>query len=872
MNLTRMFAAALAALVVTGAAAGPREDLLRQVKAEPMTRAERQASLEWLYRYMPLPDITARSPEFFRESVEVAYDAVDSLGWNVPDREFRHFVLPLRVNNEALDSSRTVFFRELLPRVKGLSMADAILEVNHWCHEKASYRPSDPRTTTPLVTVSNAVGRCGEESTFTVAALRSVGIPARQVYTTRWAHTDDNHAWVEAWADGRWWFLGACEPEPILNLAWFNEPASRGMLMQTKVFGAYDGPEEVLRTTPLTTDINVTSNYAPTGKVAVRVTDAAGRPVKDADVTFSIYNYAQYFPLVTKKSDDDGRATFICGHGDLLAWATDGSHFGFARVNPVNAPDVELRLDKDASTSGVAVEFDLVPPPLSADLPKATPEQTALNERRKAEEDSIRAAYIATFATPADAQALAADLGMDTDRVADLLAGARGNHRNLSAMLRALPVADRGRAVSLLEALTVKDLSDITSDVLGDALDSTPAIKDLPRPYAAIDSATYVDYVLSPRVLWEPLAPSRMSVRRAFTPAQRRRFGENPAEWVRWIADSIAVDNDENPHRFEMRADAVVRGRVSDASNRYIFFVSGARALGIPARVHPVTSAVEYLAPDGSGKWIDVDFGTASEPARTVPTGTVRLIADSSEGHPAPKYFLHFTLSRIIDGVPQVMDFNDFLSPDQVNEAFASIPAGQYLLTTGQRLADGSVLARSEIFSLAEGETVERPINVRHDNSALEVIGNFNSENLYTPLGEENDSPRSLLSTTGRGFYVLGIIAAGHEPSAHALNDIAAAAAELENSGSQMVVLFADADMARRFDPALFPAMPSNLHWGVDTDGSILREIADNQHLASTTLPVFIVADTFNRIVHLTQGYTIGLGSRLAGILRATRK
>ncbi len=71
-------------------------------------------------------------------------------------------------------------------------------------------------------------GRCGEESTFLVAALRSVGIPARQVYTPRWAHTDDNHAWVEAWADGKWYFLGACEPEPVLNLGWFNAPASRG--------------------------------------------------------------------------------------------------------------------------------------------------------------------------------------------------------------------------------------------------------------------------------------------------------------------------------------------------------------------------------------------------------------------------------------------------------------------------------------------------------------------------------------------------------------------------------------------------------------------------------------------------------------------
>ena len=90
--------------------------------------------------------------------------------------------------------------------------------------------------------------------------------------------------------------------------------------MQTKVFGAYDGPEEVLRTTPLTTDINITSNYAPTGTVAVRVIDADGRAVENADVTFNIYNYAQYFPFVTKRSDADGKASFICGHGDMVVF------------------------------------------------------------------------------------------------------------------------------------------------------------------------------------------------------------------------------------------------------------------------------------------------------------------------------------------------------------------------------------------------------------------------------------------------------------------------------------------------------------------------------------------------------------------------
>ncbi|MDE5713792.1 MAG: transglutaminase-like domain-containing protein, partial [Muribaculaceae bacterium] len=202
---------------------------------------------------MSLPDRTDYSEQFYLDNIDASLRAREELPWgkSVPEREFMYFVLPVRVNNENLDNSRMVFYEELKDRVKGLSMKDAILEVNHWCHEKVTYKPSDARTSSPLSSVSQAIGRCGEESTFAVAALRAVGIPARQIYTPRWAHTDDNHAWVEAWADGKWHFLGACEPEPVLDLAWFNAPASRGLLMNTNVMGDYDGPEEVLLKQPL---------------------------------------------------------------------------------------------------------------------------------------------------------------------------------------------------------------------------------------------------------------------------------------------------------------------------------------------------------------------------------------------------------------------------------------------------------------------------------------------------------------------------------------------------------------------------------------------------------------------------------------------
>ena len=360
-----------------------------------LTQEQRQA-MQFLYAYMPLPDIADYSGEFHLNNVSYALKARVEMPWgkSVPVREFLHFVLPVRVNNENLDNSREVFFNELRDRVGNMSMYDAVLEVNHWCHEKVTYTPSDIRTSSPLATVRTAYGRCGEESTFTVAALRAVGIPARQVYTPRWAHTDNNHAWVEAWIDGKWYFIGACEPEPVLNLAWFNAPASRGMLMHTNVFGSYDGPEEVLSVTPCFTEINVTSNYAPVARTRVQVVDEAGNPVK-AVVEFKIYNYAEFYTAATKVCDDNGRTSITTGLGDMVAWASKDGKFGFVKFSAGKDKNVTVVLDKEPGYTAT-LEMDITPPVERNTVPFVSEKQAAENARRFAQEDSIRAAYVST--------------------------------------------------------------------------------------------------------------------------------------------------------------------------------------------------------------------------------------------------------------------------------------------------------------------------------------------------------------------------------------------------------------------------------------------------------------------------------------------
>ena len=113
---------------------------------------DEKEALEFLYAYMPLGDMVNMSQEYWLENYRMTREAMKTMPWGgiVPERELRHFVLPVRVNNENLDTSRAVFFGELAPRVKNLSMYDAVLEVNHWCHEKAVYQPTDSRTCSPL--------------------------------------------------------------------------------------------------------------------------------------------------------------------------------------------------------------------------------------------------------------------------------------------------------------------------------------------------------------------------------------------------------------------------------------------------------------------------------------------------------------------------------------------------------------------------------------------------------------------------------------------------------------------------------------------------------------------------------------------------
>jgi len=250
--------------------------------------------LEFLRSHLPQSDLDCYGDDLLRQFAAHGEYLRKNVSWcaSLEQELFEHYVLCPRVNDEDLSFYSKLFFDALWERIAPLeTMEDRILEINRWCGEMANYQMQDERTASALTVLRNGSGRCGEESAFLVAALRSVGIPARQVYAPRWAHCDDNHAWVEAWCDGTWRFLGACEPEPVLDRGWFNTPASRALLVRSRIFGESDSPIHgaFLYREGCVSWYNQTSRYAKTRGYCFLVR-RDGKPAPGAKIHIQVLN------------------------------------------------------------------------------------------------------------------------------------------------------------------------------------------------------------------------------------------------------------------------------------------------------------------------------------------------------------------------------------------------------------------------------------------------------------------------------------------------------------------------------------------------------------------------------------------------------
>ena len=816
-----------------------------------LTLKEKEA-LQFLYAYMPLSDLADYDGDFFLNQVRYAFKARSEMPWckDIPEDIFRHFVLVYRVNNENLDTARMVIFNKLKGRIKNMNMNDAALEVNHWCHEKVTYRPSDGRTSSPLATIRTGLGRCGEESTLTVTAMRAMGIPARQCYTPRWAHCDDNHAWVEVWVDGKWRYLGACEPEPELDMAWFTIPATRAMMVHSNVFGKCDNLGEKNLETELYSVVNMLSNYTNTKKIKVFVTDKNGVPVNDATVKFKLYNYAEYYPLAAIKTDENGVANLTTGYGDLLVWASKEEKYGYRKFDVRENDEITLIVDKEPGRTYME-QLDICPPDAGTNKKKTTPEQRKFNNQRLQYEDSIRNAYLSTFITENEAKTIHTE-NFTPDQVWMFLQKSEGNYAEIKKFIERNGKREKGLFVfEFLKALSDKDLRDAPADILQEHITLYNPEK---YPFNI-----YVKGILPARIANEGLRQWRNYLHNHLT----EKLGKNPTtlQLIEWMDDNITLLPNDNYYRAPISPKGVYDLKHTDKHSLNIFFVAACRAIDIPAYLDGATNQIftwenemwKTVGFDGKGR-----MSKAEGEKRKTESKTGNLVLHAPNGQMKPEYWIHYTIAKFTDGDFLTFDYED--DPRVLNfPATLELDTGYYMLSTGSRYSDGETLSQLEFFNVAPAQTVNKTIALRELTPRNKTYGAIDVNYHVSIAG----SPTLLINLMPEKELIVCFIDPTREPTRHLFNDIARLINDFENWGGKILFITPDEKLTAAFDPK-HQKFPKNAIFTIDNESQFMNYIlTSTEQEFREEYPLVFIMNREGRLVFKSEGYRIGAGELL---------
>ena len=781
---------------------------------------EESLLLKGLLATLPLSDLGDYGPELLLGSVRHGLRVRAEFPWcrELPEDLFFRQVLYPRVNNEQLSPCRELFYGKLRPRVAGLPLEEAVLEVNRWCAEEATYRSTDGRTASALAVYACGYGRCGEESTFAVNALRSVGIAARQVYAPWWSHCDDNHAWVEVYTGSRWRYLGACEPEPELDRGWFTGAAARAMLLHARGFAP--GPWEEAKllypgADPLDTDLRqgvvyegVTQNYAPAAPVAVTVRDPQGRPVPGARVSFSVLNMGELAEIASRLTGDDGVARLRLGKGSVWVCARKEGLWAEALLHTGAAQALELTLGQPEAEEGWQ-PFDFAAPTAAASYPQPL-SPGKKKERRDCLDRAARLREAKLAAAPA---------------------------------LRYPPAQER-----VLATLTEKDrASHIPPAVLEESLDALAWEGAFPRE-------VFEGALLCPRIGLEPLAPWRRELAGALPPAERERFQREPAALWAWVAAQIREEGDAYPGLPATPA-GVYRLRAAAPGGRAVLFCALCRSLGVPARLREADGRPEYWQAGAFRPAVGEDLSAA-------------LVLQAPAGQPG-MFRRNYTLARRSEAGWETLVTGDVPAG---GEREFPLAAGRYRLVTTQRLPGGDQLAQKLDFTLEEGRRKSFALSFREGKGA-DLLAKISLPPFV--LTEEGGGARPSGELLGEApLSLLLWLEPSREPTEHILNELREAAESYAARYSLCQVCLVLEDLAGKGDPTLQKALAAlpqaRVYTGEFPD--TVTALARRMFVEPERYPLLVLADEKGNGLYACSGYNVGTAELVLKLIDAARE
>lgn len=806
------------------------KDVLKEVDEIEAT------ALKFIYGFMPISDIVSYDIDIFLKIVRQALFVRNTVEYasKIPPEIFLNYVLFYRVNNENIEDYRLNFYNELYPRIKDKSMKEAALEVNYWCFEKATYQATDGRTASPNTVIRRAYGRCGEESTLTVSAMRSVGIPARQCYTPRWAHCDDNHAWVEIWADGKWYYLGACEPEPVLNKGWFTSAASKAMLVHSKAFSNIVSNELIAKQMPVYCEINNTTTYGKCKKTVVKVIEN-NKPIKDITVQFEIINYSELFPIFSSVTDENGIVEFTSGIGSLHLHAHDNKRF-ITKLVDLNNSDELIVLDFSQAVNfkdGI-IEFDMNPPKEDiSSLENISKQKAEIHNKRVKEAEQIRSNYEKTFFTPQTAQ----NYFSNSNVFADCAVKSRGNYNEIIDFYKSdFNLEDKE---NILLTLKDKDFCDITNDLLCEYLECSKQYK------SKLDIEIYRDYILAPRIANEMIVSTRPMIKQFFK--QKNIEFENPIQIENYINNEIKLMDKYDYPNLCTDVKGILNYNIANSHSAKILFVAICRTFGFPARLNKITGEKEFFE---NNKFISLS--TTKDNDNISNNSKLTIVNESKRDL---NYFVDISIAKLIDGKFKSLMFEDLI----IKSTFSTdIAQGNYRIITSARQIDGGILAKAYYFDIKPNENKQIKVSLREDRILQKLkYADIEYKDLFKDL--KND------------YCILAFTEPGKEPTEHLFNEIIELKQKYNDEPVDIIfTVYNEAELQNNTLNKVLEAVPK-CKTAVFTDTDYIKKLHKIMGVGDERLPFVIVMNKSYQGLFAFANYNVGTAKTLLNIIDADK-
>ncbi len=803
------------ALERAGANRGEVEAFLRALEGEP----QKLEAARFLLKWMPTSDLASLGKEELKSNLDLAFEARNKMPWGkkVPWPLFLHYVLPHRFAQEKADLWRARLWPDLRELVRGCpTMGDAAIAVTNWCAKRVKFKQTEWRDQNVGDTLRAGYGRCEEMMIVGLAAMRTVGIPARPCSAPWWVTQDNNHAWIEVWADGNWYYLGGSEGTSALDKTWFRGPAQRAGMVVSVMYGRPDGWKKGQTGKAPTGDwiyknlgdaslINSTSVYAKTGRFQIQILDERGKGVPGCPFAISVFNFGGLRALTRRKTDAKGRAEVELGLGDYFLSAGIGERRGhmILETRPGTLRKLQLVLQQGAlppKAFWLRYPTPVEAARLARSLPKAgkvrpagfVPVQPAVPKPDFYAKGKwpaldrllgIGAKGQATESQEVDGQGPKSQGLRATKEWVSLLADARGNWRELGKGLLALGPKRLGLSMELLKRASHLDRLEMTGTMLLDHVQGAEGY-DPGAKGTNGKRENFLAFVLNQRIDREHPAAWRGVLAKAFAGPPAEDPSARAQRIHAWIQEHILPEERGRFGPIQGPLASLRAGRAT-ARARAILAVAALRALGTPARFDRQQPTGFFFFDHQSWQRLGFDQSRGKTTPALLGKGRVSLFL--RQGGKAFFSTRPLDFSRFENGA-----WNPIRGLNIRREGkrlLAQLRSGSYLLTVGIRNPNGDPWIQTRFFDLDKGQDLSFHLDLDLPKSAGIFRFPLARKGKGLPpltLPGTNTSLQDSLKSAPTLLLVLDL---NQEPSARALSQALRAWPKLRPLGTRAILV-----------------------------------------------------------------------------------